>query len=347
MKITEVKMNNYTVFSDNKIEFSPGINVFIGENGTGKTHLLKLLYAAVFSTNGRIAFPYKLVRVMLPLQMQIRRLVAKAKGNQVTDIKIKANQGGYDRSAEMKISFHKKTKKWDAETIGQELWETKFSDSSSVFIPAKEVLSNNYNLGAAVERGNVQFDDTYIDVLNAAKVDVSLGRIEKDKNNMLKEIEQIIGGKVTYDSTQDMFFLKKGSAKEEFNLVSEGIRKLALLWVLVKNGALEEGSVLFWDEPEANINPAAIPVIVKLLLALQRHGVQVFIATHDYFLSKYIEVERRPEDKIFYHSFYKNGNLTVCEKENKFTLLKNNPIMSTFVKLYRDEVEASFKNDDN
>lgn len=49
--------------------------------------------------------------------------------------------------------------------------------------------------------------------------------------------------------------MKKGNSRQEFNLVAEGIRKMVLLWQLVKNGTLEKGSVLFWDEPEANINP--------------------------------------------------------------------------------------------
>lgn len=49
--------------------------------------------------------------------------------------------------------------------------------------------------------------------------------------------------------------MKKGNSRQEFNLVAEGIRKMVLLWQLVKNGTLEKGSVLFWDESEANINP--------------------------------------------------------------------------------------------
>ena len=46
MKIKRIKFQNYTVFEDQQMEFSPGINVIIGENGTGKTHLMKALYAA-------------------------------------------------------------------------------------------------------------------------------------------------------------------------------------------------------------------------------------------------------------------------------------------------------------
>ena len=38
--------------------------------------------------------------------------------------------------------------------------------------------------------------------------------------------------------------MKPGTqAKLEFNLVAEGLRKIALLWQLIKNGTLEKGSV--------------------------------------------------------------------------------------------------------
>ena len=43
MKIKRIKFQNYTVFEDQQMEFSPGINVIIGENGTGKTHLIEFL----------------------------------------------------------------------------------------------------------------------------------------------------------------------------------------------------------------------------------------------------------------------------------------------------------------
>lgn len=51
------------------------MNVLVGENGTGKTHLLKLLYSAITSANGRVSFANKLVRTMLPMQLKISRLI--------------------------------------------------------------------------------------------------------------------------------------------------------------------------------------------------------------------------------------------------------------------------------
>lgn len=49
MKIKRIKFQNYTVFEDQQMEFSPGINVIIGENGTGKTHLMKRMMKESYS----------------------------------------------------------------------------------------------------------------------------------------------------------------------------------------------------------------------------------------------------------------------------------------------------------
>lgn len=43
--IEQLKISNFTVFDSVNMVFSPKINLIIGENGTGKTHLLKAIYA--------------------------------------------------------------------------------------------------------------------------------------------------------------------------------------------------------------------------------------------------------------------------------------------------------------
>ena len=40
---------------------------------------------------------------------------------------------------------------------------------------------------------------------------------------------------------------------------------------------------MFWDEPEANINPKYIPVLAELLIMLETEGVQIFVSTHELF----------------------------------------------------------------
>ena len=39
--ITQLQLKNFTVFTELAIDFSPGINIIIGENGTGTTQLFK------------------------------------------------------------------------------------------------------------------------------------------------------------------------------------------------------------------------------------------------------------------------------------------------------------------
>jgi energy-coupling factor transporter ATP-binding protein EcfA2 len=41
----QLRLKNFTVFAEATFEFVPGVNACIGENGSGKTHLLKAMYA--------------------------------------------------------------------------------------------------------------------------------------------------------------------------------------------------------------------------------------------------------------------------------------------------------------
>lgn len=338
MAIKKMQLENFTVFDQIVLEFSPGINVFIGENGMGKTHVMKVLYSACQAVKADISFSYKMVKVFQPDDSNIQRLVSRKNKGGTAIVKI------YSDTASLTAKFTTKTKKWDAEIQNETSWEKQNTNMESVFIPAKEILSNAYNLREAAAKGNVEFDDTYLDIIASARVDISRGNDATNRKKYLDKLQAINDGKVTI--VKERFYLKPGTqAKIEFNLVAEGIRKIALLWQLIKNGTLEKGSVLFWDEPEANINPKYIPVIAEMLLMLQRDGVQVFVSTHDYFLAKYIEVKKQKEDQVLYHSLYRDtkDKGVECEISKDFSLLENNDILETFRQLYRDEIGVALR----
>jgi len=84
--------------------------------------------------------------------------------------------------------------------------------------------------------------------------------------------------------------VRQGQVDMEAHLVSEGLRKLASLYRLIDNGSISQGSILFWDEPEASLNPRLIELIVELLIALVAHGVQVILASHDYLLTHQLSI---------------------------------------------------------
>ena len=64
--IDHIKLERFTAFEQFALKFSPGCNVFIGEHGCGKTHLLKLVYAPCDVNNTHKSFAGKLTRVFLP-----------------------------------------------------------------------------------------------------------------------------------------------------------------------------------------------------------------------------------------------------------------------------------------
>ena len=107
---------------------------------------------------------------MLPDDYKISRLITRKTGNRTAVIRIAAKESETDRDRILSASFHGKTKKWDAEVTGEDGWENSFAGMSSIFITGKRnTYSHSYNLNAATEKNNVRFDDTYLDIINAAK----------------------------------------------------------------------------------------------------------------------------------------------------------------------------------
>jgi AAA15 family ATPase/GTPase len=83
----------------------------------------------------------------------------------------------------------------------------------------------------------------------------------------------------------------------EMHLVAEGLRKLATVARLIATGSLLDKGYLFWDEPEANLNPKVVKTVAKTILQIAQSGIQVFIATHSLFLLRELHILERREFK--------------------------------------------------
>ena len=140
-----------------------------------------------------------------------------------------------------------------------------------------------------------------------------------------------------------------GQGEIEFTLLAEGLRKLGLLWLLIRNGSLRPGAVLFWDEPETNLNPKLYGVVVDVLLELQRVGVQVFLATHDYVVLKELDLQAKDGDQVAFHSLYRSPETgeIACQTSKAYSGIHPNAIADTFSSIYdrhvRRALEGIFK----
>lgn len=152
MAIQKLIMKNVTVFDEIKLDFSGGVNVFIGSNGVGKTHVMKILYSACQAVRHDVSFPEKVMRTFRPDKSEISRLVRRdgTSGKHTASVLVESND------AKIGMTFASDTKKWNADDVNEEEWEEKHSNLKSVFIPAKEMLSHSYKLPEAVAVGNVE-----------------------------------------------------------------------------------------------------------------------------------------------------------------------------------------------
>jgi ABC-type arginine transport system ATPase subunit len=117
-------------------------------------------------------------------------------------------------------------------------------------------------------------------------------------------------------------------------MVAEGLRKVATLIQLQRNGWLSRGSTLFWDEPEVNLNPVLMDNIVAAILELARTGVQVFLATHSYLILREIEVQATKSDKFRYFSLLKTDSGVEAHPADSYLEIRPNAIERHYAELY-------------
>ena len=333
MPLTKVKLTNFTAFEQLEVEFSPGINVLVGENGTGKTHLLKVCYAASALAQPGDSFADKLLSVFLPSDGDAGRLVRASAKNALGSVEVFRPSC----SVAATISKDVETVVSDAET-GFGEWQS--SPLPSVYIPANELLAAAPGFLPRYAAGEVPGAEVAADILRWAYLPPWPAPPDDCRQPLLTALEKAMGGRVAVKGEE--FFLEGKHSRLEFSLLAAGIRKLALLWLLIRNGSLSDGSVLFWDEPETNLNPQLYGVVIQTLLELQRAGVQIFLATHDYVILKELDLRLKDTDQVAYHALYRDETEEIaCNTTGHYLGIRPNAIMDTFTDLYDREIDRS------
>lgn len=328
-------LKNFTVFEELSVDFTRGINIFIGKNGTGKTHLLKILYSACDIVKTGDSFPQKLSRVFLPLDYHLGRLVKRSQGSTNSSIKIR----GFGNETYLNFSNHVKRDYSKLDWSLGSNWQQ--YSIKCAYIPVKEMLANAPGFRALYAEREIYYEEIYEDIIDRAFLPKLKGRIDEQREKLVTIIKQCIHGKVV--QRQEIFYLQNKQGKLEFTLLAEGMRKLALLWLLIQNGTLLQGSILFWDEPEANLNPSMLGTVVDILLELQRIGVQIFLATHDYVLLKEFDQRTQKNDSVRYHSLYfgEDTSSVHCSSTDHYLEIDPNAISETFQNLFTQEVKRA------
>ncbi len=279
--IAGIEIENFTAFGSLPLSLSPRVNVIIGSNGTGKTHLLKAIYALALagepSADGRsnkeaaAEISNKLLRLFSPDESRIGAL--RANGAKAPS---RLSLVGSDDSR-VAISFGSRSQvvqiKVDAHGTGHEL--------RPVFIPTKEVLSLVRGMRHPQhDRTTVEmiFDDSYIDlaeVLVRPSFEDAASSLAEDPrlSSAIRALVSLVGGRYIWtggsafrfepgryedradparskskaaqayqDSTITRFVRKRGQEPLASGMTAEGFRKVGILHRLLCNGSINPGA---------------------------------------------------------------------------------------------------------
>ncbi len=333
MKVDSLHLQQFTVFEDVELAFSPGINVFLGTNGTGKSHAMKALYAPLrameeWAAKGRAladAQPFhhttKLCDVFKPDRNDLERLVRRGTAGQRAKLEVRVGAARLDI---------------DVGPGGQHAAVMGVEHTKALFLPSRELLSMFDGFLAAYTKRELSFDETYFDACLALSASVLRGQAYEDTGPLRAPIEAVIGGPVVLEGNR--FFVRRPDGDMEPHLIAEGWRKLASVAYLIANGSLSPGTAFFWDEPEAGLNPQVVMVVVDLLLALAERGVQIFVATHDYLLSHTLssisDYKKRPGAPTRFFLFRRRDGAVTVEHGDTLADLPEDPINDAFLRHY-------------
>ncbi len=372
--INQLQLKNFTAFTELAIDFSPGINIIIGENGTGKTQLLK----AVLAMSGPEAreeqadeqLARKLCRLYQPLSGKVGELRrAGTRGDAQLNTTFASGQfitAKFNGSAEVV--------KVTPASVGEAL--------PAIFIPTKEVLSLVRGLTAeqpdlpTIER---IFDDGYLDLARklvregANDLDAKV-QLDPKFASIVPRLANLIGGQYLLENGRFVFepgryeekssasrtrakhaqmyqdstewkFVPSGKHRLSSGMTAEGFRKIGVLQRLLSNGSLNPGITgpLLWDEPESNLNPKLMRDLVQALLELARNGQQVILATHDYVLLKWFDLlmDKGKGDQVRFFSLYRDTSTKDVKSSTTedYLHIAPNPIDDAFGYLINQEIE--------
>lgn len=315
--LKQLKITNFTAFAKATFDFSPGLNAIVGANGTGKTHVLKLGYLFARAWPELERSGVELTKSGAEAYFE-KRLMGLFRPDRLAHLLRSGVSGKSEIGAELEDSA------WPVEDIGNaqqrtaSWWFTflrkgqesariqavQLPDNSvldvwdwsrePILIPSKEVVSLFEGLIGLFERYEIQLDESYRDLAVAMSIPerrTPSGLLP----DLLSKLSHAIGGELELEKGK-LVLRQSAGGQLEPHLIAEGFRKLGMLLYLVRNEVIAPGRTLFWDEPEANLNPELIRPLIEVVVALAEKGIQVILATHSLFVLREIEILLREPD---------------------------------------------------
>jgi AAA15 family ATPase/GTPase len=351
--INSITIKNFMAHSDLSMKDIPELNLIIGKNDTGKTGLLKLLYATVKSleiyslksksidVSFKKELAEKLYDTFMPVKNGLGDLVQKGSKDKL-DVNITIVDKDKKYKQPIYFSFGERTEK-SISTGNEHIEAIPDNIINALFVPAKEVLTAFTDIRNIRDNFyGVGFDDTYLDLIKSLDLPTTKGRVMSELSDVNKKLELLFEGKIEQTGQKEQpFTFKRGNQQFAMQQTAEGIKKIGILTTLINNRQLGKGTVLFMDEPETALHPDAIRQMVEMLVAMSKAGVQIFLASHSYFVVKQLAIYAK-KDKINVNCWNltrESGEPVINSVHNLIDgVLPSNSIIDEALKMFDEEI---------
>jgi len=330
--IKKIEIENFMQLKSQKLAFS-NINIFAGVNDTGKTSLLKLIYASV-KAREEAKNKSSINKFGEYFSQKLRNVFDIDKlGNLVTKKEKTLNvELFFNDKSTHHFSFSSQAEK-NFQTCSN--LDNQDFNIQSTFLPPKEVLTIQKIIRTMVEKYDLKgYDDTYYDLVKSLDIPISRGPLSKGFKEADTELQNSLDGRLKQQENGSFRF-EKGKQSFSISLTAEGVKKIGIINQLLKNKTIDKNTILIIDEPEVALHPSIIEKVAKILFDLSQVGVQIFIATHSYFILKSFQLLAYEHNKdVFFFNLDKRDEEIKIEPSNLKDGIPKNEIVDSSIALF-------------
>src|SRR5438094_2127078 len=230
--LKKLQIENFTVFPKADLDFGKNLNIILGENGAGKSHLLKLAYSAIAVSAQRSKDggddPLGKAQIQTVIADKLRsvfrpdglwRLVSRTRGRS----KCRLRYGFDDPKLNLVFTFSTVAKT----EVTVETVPTAKVRKLPVFLPTRELLTIYPGFVSLYETTHLPFEETWRDTCVLLGAPLARGPRLAAIRRLLAPLEEQLDGKVVLE--EGRFSITTSTGNLEAHLVAEGLRKLAMI----------------------------------------------------------------------------------------------------------------------
>lgn len=301
-------VKSFSVFEQANLSFG-GLNVLHGDNGAGKTQLLKLLWATLCAASAAEgdegvarALHEGIVGAFGPLKGDPGRIARRQRGTALMSARVSWRDGE-------SLGFSNQTGRPDGVIQVFERPSAPLKRTDPVFLPPRELLS----LAPVRDEGLARsLDAPTLATCRMLERPLKRGPRDPRVNALAAPIEAHIGAQVVLEDEHGFFLRALGTARHlEVGASSAGQLKLGTLARLMLTHHLQPGATLLIDGADEQLNPRAMRVMSAALVRLVESGVQVFVSAHSAFMLRALGQDAPSNARFFGLSLDERGESQV------------------------------------